>query len=108
MWLVSEAAKSGFPLMIFPSGSHHITPRGSRFIICYRLSPLSLTLVCAPDHLPTVDLIPTTYFLSDHAVMIPDIISGSHDHVHTPHVNLDIYAKLKPVDLILIEFNYPS
>ena len=83
-------------------------PRRTNLIIRYHLSPLSLALLDALDHLPTIDLILTTSFLSDYVVPIPDIIFGSHDHVHTPHVNLDIYAKLKPVDLTLIEFNYPS
>ena len=108
MGSVSEATESGFPFTIFPSGSHHITPHGRRFIICYRLSPLSPMLLCAPYHLPIVDLISTKSLSSDHAVLIPDIISGSHDHMHTPHVKLDIYAKLKPVDFTLIEFIYPS
>ena len=105
---VSEATESGFPFTIFPSGSHHVTLHGRWFIILYHLSPLSLALLRALDHLPTIDLILTTYFPSDHAVPILDIISGSHDHLHTPHVNLDVYAKMKLIDLMLIEFNYPS
>ena len=106
--VVSEDAGGGFSFTIFPNGSHHITPRGRWFIICYHLSPLSIMLLHASDHLPIIDLIPTTSFLSDHVILIPYIISGSHDHMDTPHVNIDIYAKLKLVDLMLIEFNYPS
>ena len=105
---ISKATESGFPFTIFPSRSHHIMPCYKRFIIHYRLSPLSLTLLRSSDHLPTVDIIPTTYFTSDHAVPIPDIVYGSHDHVHTLHLNLDIYEKFKQVDLMLIEFNYTS
>ena len=80
---VSEVVAGDFPFTIFPNGSHHITLRGRQFIIRYRLSPLSLALLRAPDHLPTVDLIPTTYFLSNHVIPIPNIIYGSHNHVHT-------------------------
>ena len=108
MGLVSEAAESIFPFTIFPNGSHHIKPCGTQFIICYRLSPLSPALLCALDHLQNVDIILTTSFSSYHAISIPDIISGSRDHVHTPHVNLDIYEKFKPIDLMLIEFIYSS